>query len=221
MEFSVYCTGFVMSFSLIVAIGAQNLFIIKLGLQNRNVLLASSIAAFCDIMLIMLGTFFMARLMEAVPGIADLTKWVGCLFLVGYGLLSLRNALRRHPSGWDNTEHELDKRLARSKLQGNRRIVATILAFTLLNPHVYLDTFLIMGNFASRFSTAGRWAFIAGAGTASCVWFFPLGFAARRAARLFRNPIMTRSFDAVVGLIMLSIAWALYTLPLEHIGLEH
>lgn len=215
MDFSVYCTGFVMSFSLIVAIGAQNLFIIKLGLQNRNVLLGAAIASACDITLIILGTFFMGRLMEAMPGIVDITKWIGCAFLIYYGLISLSNALRRHPKGWENSEQELDAHLARSRHRGNWRIAIATLTFSLLNPHVYLDTFLIMGNFASRFSTTGQWSFIAGAGTASCVWFFPLGFAARRAACWFRNPSMTRGFDAVVAVIMFSIAYALFALPLQ------
>lgn len=215
MDFSVYCTGFVMSFSLIVAIGAQNLFIIRLGLQNRNVLLGSSIAAACDITLIILGTLFMGRLMEAVPGIVNVAKWIGCAFLVYYGLLSLRNALRPSPGGWEQSEQQIDARLALSRSRGNRRIAAATLAFSLLNPHVYLDTFLIMGNFASRLSPAGQWSFIAGAGTASCAWFFPLGFAARKASRWFRNPSMTRGFDAVVAVIMFFIAYTLAAFPLE------
>ena len=77
MDFSTFGTGFVMSMSLIVAIGAQNLFIIKLGLQHKNVFLGAAIATACDVTLIALGTFFMGRLMEAVPGLVDITKWVG------------------------------------------------------------------------------------------------------------------------------------------------
>ena len=215
MDFSTFGTGFVMSMSLIVAIGAQNLFIIKLGLQHKNVFLGAAIATACDVTLIALGTFFMGRLMEAVPGLVDITKWVGCAFLVYYGLLCLRNAVRRHPKGWDGTEQELDAHLARSRHKGDLKIALATLTFSLLNPHVYLDTFLIMGNFASRFPPAGQWSFILGAGLASCVWFFSLGAASQKAARWFRNPAMTRGFDGVVSLIMFSIAYALYALPLQ------
>ena len=219
MDFSVYCTALVMGLGLIVAIGAQNLFIIKTGLQKRNVFLASGIAALCDIMLIVLGTLFVGRVIRGVLVFIPVLKWAGCIFLAYYGVLTMTNALRKEPKGWESTEKDVDGTLAGSRHTGNARLVIATLTFSLVNPHVYLDTFLIIGNFGSRFSGMRQLSFILGACTASCLWFFMLGFASRKAARLFKNMTVVRCFDAAVALIMFFLAYGLYAFPFDASGL--
>ena len=219
MDFSVYCAALVMGFGLIVAIGAQNLFIIKTGLQNKNVFLVAGVASLCDVTLIIVGTAFVGRLIQSVPLFIPVMKWAGCLFLVYYGITTLANALRTAPRGFEDTERTVHGTLARSRHAGNVKLVMAALTFSLLNPHVYLDLFLIVGNFGSRFSGMKQVSFILGASTASCVWFFLLGFASKKAARLFKKRVVTRCLDAAVALIMFFLAYGLYTFSFDAAGM--
>ncbi len=214
MHYEVFFKAFIMGLGLIVAIGAQNIFIIKTGLQHKNVFLAASVAAACDTILIALGTFFMAGLMHEIPSLIVITKWAGCIFLLYYGTLSMLNAIRKAPRGWAQSDAELQQKLQKLKPGRGSAIVWPTLAFSLLNPHVYLDTFLVLGNLGSRMPSAVRWEFVAGAGSASFFWFYLTGFSARATARAFARPAVSRGFDAIVGVAMFGIAYGLYVAPI-------
>lgn len=211
----VFGQAFIVGIGLILAIGAQNIYIIKVGLSGRNVFFAATLASVCDTVLIALGTFFMATMMANIPGFVTVAKWGGCGFLIYYGGLSLKNALATEPKGWLSAEAAMNERLneVRGRHQGGGLWLSG-LAFSLLNPHVYLDTFLILGNLGSRLAGVDKWWFIAGAGTASFVWFYAMGFAAKAAARFFQKPRVTRAFDLIVALVMWGIAYGLWQLDL-------
>lgn len=216
MGSNVYLQGFVLGLGLIMAIGAQNIYIIKVGLTGRNVFFAATLASVCDTVMITLGTFFMAALMAQIPGFVTLAKWGGCLFLAYYGALSMKNALAKEPKGWVSAEAEMNERLGGLKQKYHRSgLLLSGLAFSLLNPHVYLDTFLILGNLGSRLSDLDKWWFIAGAGTSSFVWFFATAFAAKSAAKYFQNPRVTRVFDGIVAIVMWGIAYGLWHLTVD------
>ncbi|MBJ7223349.1 MULTISPECIES: LysE/ArgO family amino acid transporter [unclassified Brenneria] len=200
--------AFALGLSLIVAIGAQNIYIIKTGLQNKNVFLAATIAASCDCALIILGTFSMSALMTIVPGLIIIAKWIGVLFLVYYGLLSLMNAFSRHPKGWEAVLSDVNNS-EKARYLKQRSVVIPALAFSLLNPHVYLDTFFILGNIGSRQPDDARLSFIIGASAASYIWFYATGYAAYRVSRFFANPLMVRGLDFVVAIAMFAIAYGL------------
>lgn len=211
----IFWQAFAVGIGLIMAIGAQNIYIIKVGLSGRNVFFAATLASVCDTVLIALGTFFMAALMAKIPGFVSVAKWGGCAFLAYYGALSLHNALAKSPRGWLSAEAAMNERLGEVKSKYRHGgLLLSGLAFSLLNPHVYLDTFLILGNLGSRLSDVDKWWFIAGAGTSSFVWFYATGFASKSAARYFQNPRVTRVFDFIVALVMWGIAYGLWHLDI-------
>lgn len=207
MQFNILMSAFAVGLGLIVAIGAQNIFIIRIGLQGRNVFLAASIAGLCDTALIAIGTLFMAALMVNVPGFVSIARWAGIIFLLYYGGTALRNAWRIQPRGWEfGTSDDISPKPPRG-------VVLPTLAFSLLNPHVYLDTLLILGNLGSRLAPDARPSFIVGAGGASFFWFYLTGLTARISAHLFQKIWVIRSFEAIVGMAMFAIAYGLWKIP--------
>ena len=186
--------GLVTGLSLIVAIGAQNAYLLRLGLTRQHVSVAVAICASSDIILIALGIGGIGRLIRSVPQALDVLKWVGVIYLVGYSLHSFRHALR-------------DEVLVPSQADrpSQRTVIVTTLAFTFLNPHVYLDTVLLLGSIGNQYGTQ-RWLFAAGAGLASVAWFTALGFGARGAARLMSKPVTWRVLDVMIGVVMLGVA---------------
>lgn len=207
MQFEILASAFVVGLGLIVAIGAQNIFIIRIGVQRRNVFLAASVAGMCDTALIAIGTLFMAALMANVPGFVSIARWAGILFLLYYGCTALRNAWRVEPKGWVPNESDMPQ------LNGKRGVVLQTLAFSLLNPHVYLDTLLILGNLGARLAPDAQPSFIVGAGGASFFWFYLTGFTARISAHLFQKIWVVRTFEAIVGVAMFAIAYGLLRMP--------
>ncbi|GAA0759952.1 LysE/ArgO family amino acid transporter [Ideonella azotifigens] len=194
--------GLLLCGSLIVAIGAQNAFLLRQGLRHEHVaplVLACSLA---DAVLIALGVAGLAGLLGARPQLAQAMAAAGVLFLLAYGLRALWQA--RKPSALQAAQGEsLSLRAALLQLAG----------FTLLNPHVYLDTVLLMGSVgAQQTSDAARAAFVVGASSASLIWFTGLGFGARKLAPLFAKPRAWQVFDALIGLVMLLMAWQLIPL---------
>ncbi|MFT0211307.1 LysE family transporter [Pseudomonas sp. F1_0610] len=206
MNFEVVVSAFFIGLGLIVAIGAQNVFIIKTGLQQRKVFVAASIAASCDFLLIVAGVFFMASLKDQLPWFVPAARWLGIVFVLYYGALSLLNALRQKPRGWANVVADAEQKTA------GKTVALAALGFTLLNPHVYLDTFMILGNLGSEFAGMNKLSFIIGACLASFLWFFGIAYAAKSAAQLFTKVWVIRCFDLVVALVMLVIAYNLYQL---------
>jgi len=192
--------GLGLGLSLIVAIGAQNAFVLRQGLRREHVLVVVAICAVSDLVLIALGVAGGGLLFTAIPWLVEVVRWVGAAFLLLYGLVAARRALRRSRLETSDAAHP--------PAASVRAVAATCLALTWLNPHVYLDTVLLLGTVANTHGDA-RWAFAAGAGLGSILWFSALGFGARLLAPLFARPIAWRVLDAIIAVVMIGLAVSL------------
>jgi L-lysine exporter family protein LysE/ArgO len=189
--------GFLTGLSLIVAIGAQNAFVIRQGLLRSHVLLVVAFCSFSDALLIILGTGGLGELVKANQSLLTFIRWFGVAYLTWFGIRSLRSAFR---------ENQL---LASGAAESSwKKILATVVALTYLNPHVYLDTVIFVGSIANQFN-ADRWYFACGASIASFIWFSSIGFGAQAASKLMSKPIFWRIFDTFVAIVMFSIAFTL------------
>ncbi|MEE8365152.1 MAG: LysE/ArgO family amino acid transporter [Gammaproteobacteria bacterium] len=187
--------GFSLGFSLILAIGAQNAFVLKQGLKGEHVFWVCLICALSDAILILFGVSGFHVLVTKLPGLIPIARYGGALFLFGYGLRSFRTAwLSRHS-------------LAPSEIQSSslRKSLLTCLAFTWLNPHVYLDTVVLLGSVSTQF-TGQVHLFAFGATSASFVFFFSLGYGARLLRPVFARPRAWQVLEVLIGTIMWSIA---------------
>lgn len=196
--FMPFATGFLLSAALIIAIGAQNLFVLRQGLRREHV---GAIVLFCgaaDALLILAGVAGVGAFLAAVPQLTTLLALAGAGFLGWYGIQALRRMAS--PEAMAVTEA--------SGVTLSRALMATA-GFTLLNPHVYLDTVLLMGAAGSAQPEALRPFFVAGAATASFSWFATLGYGARLLRPLFARPAAWRVLDALVGIVMLTLAASL------------
>ena len=187
-----------MSGGLIIAIGAQNAFVLSQGVRRNYPLAVALVCACCDSVLILLGINGVGSAVAANPLLGQLTVWGGALFLLWYGALALRSA-------WQGDTFETNS----VKVTTLRAVMTTTLAITLLNPHVYLDTMVLLGGISGQFPDSQRFLFGAGAITASFIWFFSLSFGAGLLAPLFRKKSAWRILDGVVCLTMWSIAVSL------------
>lgn len=187
-------SGFGLGFSLIAAIGAQNAFVLRQGTRREHVLPVVLICAVSDVILIGLGVAGIGAVIEAAPVAIVVIRILGACFLAGYAALSLLRAVA--PEGLA---------VAASAPRALGAVIAACLALTWLNPHVYLDTVLLVGSVAAGHGD-GRWAFGIGAMAASCVWFTLLATAARVFAPLLARPAAWRVLDTVIGAVMLVLA---------------
>jgi L-lysine exporter family protein LysE/ArgO len=187
--------GFVLGFSLIVAIGAQNAFILRQGLRQEHVLPLVLICAISDAILIALGVAGFATVLSRLEWLEPALRYGGATFLIIY-------ALRSGHSAWTGGN---SLRAGETSATSLRSALLTCLAFTWLNPHVYLDTVVLLGSISTRYA-GHEIAFALGAMTASFCFFFSLGFGARLLAPLFAKPLAWRVLDAVIAVIMASIA---------------
>lgn len=191
---SAAATGFGTGLSLIVAIGAQNAFVLRQGVRREAVLAVVAICALSDAFLIALGVGGVGALVTAWPPALLAARVVGGCFLLCYGALAARRALRSR-----------ETLQTRGATAGSvRRAVLTCLAMTWLNPHVYLDTVLLIGSVAAGHGGA-RWAFGAGAIVASACWFSAIGFGARLLSGLFARPAAWRVLDWLVAATMVTV----------------
>ena len=192
--------GFLVSGGLIVAIGAQNAFVLKQGLRCWQVLPIVLTCFLCDFSLMTLGVFGLGTLIGASRVVSVALALVGALFLAVYGARAFRAAWRGGVvMTADGTE----------AAGSTQQAVLLTLAITLLNPHVYLDTVVIVGSIAGTLSPAAKVLFLCGAVAASALWFFALGFGARLLLPLFRRPLTWSLLDAVIGVVMWAIAFSL------------
>jgi L-lysine exporter family protein LysE/ArgO len=186
-------TGLGTGLSLIVAIGAQNAFVLRQGIRREHVAAVAAICAASDALLIALGVGGVGTLVKRWPAAVTATAWIGAAFLVCYGLLAARRALRPGVLATDGA--------AGGSL---RAAVLTCLAMTWLNPHVYLDTVLLLGSLATGYGGA-RWLFGLGAATGSVLWFTGLGFGARLLRGTFARPASWRVLDAAIACTMITL----------------
>ncbi|HYP93880.1 MAG TPA: L-lysine exporter [Mycobacterium sp.] len=189
--------GFIASFTLIAAIGAQNAFVLRQGIRREHVLPVVALCTVSDVVLISAGIAGVGALISAHPSALNIAKFGGALFLVGYGLLAARRAWR--PSS-----------LTPSEAAPTRLIEAllTCAALTFLNPHVYLDTVVLLGALANEHRDE-RWLFGVGAVAASAVWFVGLGLGARQLAGLFARPLTWRILDGLIAVMMIGLGTSL------------
>ena len=190
-----FVPGFLLGFSLIVAIGAQNAFVLRQGLRREHVFAVCAVCAGSDAVLIAAGVAGFGALVSAVPWLAPVMRFGGAAFLFAYGMRSLWSAWRN--PGTLNPSADVQKSLGATLL--------ACLAFTWLNPHVYLDTVVLLGSVSTRYGDH-RVLFALGAMSASCLFFFSLGYGARLLRPLFANPKAWRILDAVIGVTMALLA---------------
>ncbi|MGC5243435.1 LysE/ArgO family amino acid transporter [Streptomyces albogriseolus] len=186
--------GFGTGLSLIVAIGAQNAFVLRQGIRRDAVLAVVGICALSDAVLIALGVGGVGAVVVAWPAALTVVGWIGGVFLLGYGALAARRVVRPAGTGLEAEGGEA--------AGSRRRAVLTCLALTWLNPHVYLDTVFLVGSVAADHGPA-RWIFGAGAVLASLCWFAALGFGARLLGRFLARPAAWRVLDALVAATMI------------------
>ncbi len=192
-------SGFGFGLSLIVAIGAQNAYVLRQGLRREHVTVIVAICALSDLALIIVGVAGLGSVIQLFPVALIIVRVAGAGFLLVYGILAARRAVR--PSGALTT----DDGGAATPLS---TAVLTTLALTWLNPHVYLDTVVLLGSVAGTHGDS-RWLFGIGAGIASIVWFSTLGFGARLLRPVFAKPIAWRVLDGIIAIVMIAIAISL------------
>lgn len=192
-------TGFLTGLSLIVAIGAQNAFVLRQGLRREHVFAIVLFAAVSDAILIIVGIAGLGAVIQSYPLALEVIRYFGAAYLVWFGVSALRRAL--NPGS-------LDAGQGAGISLG--KAVATVAALTYLNPHVYLDTVILLGGIGNQFG-AERWLFAIGAATASFVWFFSLGYFAKLLSRFVSSPKFWRVLDGFIALVMFSIAVLLLT----------
>ncbi|WP_439572228.1 LysE/ArgO family amino acid transporter [Phreatobacter sp.] len=189
-------TGFLIGLGLIVAIGAQNAFVLRQGLAGRHVFAVATVCALADALLIAAGVAGLGTLVASSPVLVRVTAWGGAAFLVVYGLMAACRAFA--PA---TLEPEGDAGEA-----GLGATLAAALAFTLLNPHVYLDTVVLVGSLSAQFEGPARLAYAGGAMAASVLWFYCLAYGARLLAPVFARPAAWRVLDGIIALVMWAIA---------------
>ncbi|ATU92184.1 LysE/ArgO family amino acid transporter [Phyllobacterium zundukense] len=196
--FSAALSGFLLGASLIIAIGAQNAFILRQGLLREHVFTLSLICALSDALLIAAGVAGLGTLIAQSPKLISFVTLGGAAFLFCYAFIAFRRAF--HPE------------VLRAATSGNGNLkvaIGTVLALTFLNPHVYLDTVVLLGGLSARFEGVNRAAYGAGAALASFIWFFGLGYGARLLQPVFARPAAWRVLDVLIGLVMAGIALSL------------
>jgi L-lysine exporter family protein LysE/ArgO len=194
-----FLQGFATSAGLIIAIGAQNAFILKQAILRNHVFLIAILCSIIDAILILVGVFGFATLLETSPLLLIIAKWGGFIFLGYYGFRSFKNVFHPHAL-------EMDKKKVKPSI---KKIVSLTLMFSLLNPHTYLDTVVLLGSVSSQFSDNEQPSFALGACFASFMWFFSLGYGARFLAPLFTKPEAWKVLDFIVGCMMWMIAIAI------------
>jgi L-lysine exporter family protein LysE/ArgO len=195
MNVSAAIEGFLLGAGLIIAIGAQNAFVLRQGLKREHVFAVATVCWLSDALLIALGVAGVGGLVKASPGVLTLVTIAGVAFLAAYGAIAFLRALR--PGRLEASA---------SRRQGLGATLLTALALTFLNPHVYLDTVVLIGGLSARHEGAAAVAFATGAALASAVWFYGLGFGARLLAPLLARPAAWRILDLGIAIVMWGIA---------------
>jgi L-lysine exporter family protein LysE/ArgO len=193
-----FVAGFSLGLSLILAIGSQNAFVLKQGLKKEHVFAVCFVCALSDAILISAGVAGFGTIVKQFPIIEVVARYGGAIFLTVYAFLSFKSALTKN--------HAL--RTHEQPTQPLFKVVSICLAFTWLNPHVYLDTVVLLGSISTQYHP-NQDTFALGAVCASFVFFFSLGYGARLLAPLFEKPRSWQILEGLIGIIMLAIAFSL------------
>lgn len=202
MSLVAFGSGFSIGFGLIAAIGAQNAHILRQGIFGQQILPCITVCIFCDSVLMSIGVFGFGAVIEKWPSLAMLARIGGAFFLIGYGFYCFKNALQ---SDVLNASGQVIERFWTA--------LVTTLAITLLNPHVYLDTIILIGGIGAQYGSEARDYFLLGAIFASWTWFSMLGYGASRLRPLFESPRAWRMLDILIGVFMWAIAVSLLFIP--------
>lgn len=195
--FALWMQGFVLQASLIIVLGAQNIFVLDAGIKNRHPLLVASICSLCDIFLVFLGTLGAASLFLLFPIVKFSFGLAGVLFLLFYGVKKIRE-------GFSSKQIELSSEFSK------KSIFWTSIGFSLLNPHVYLDTVVLIGGYSAKFpQILERFVFGLGAGSASVFWFFALAFLGIKISGFVQNPKVMTKVSVISGLLLIGMALVL------------
>jgi L-lysine exporter family protein LysE/ArgO len=198
-----FLAGLGLGLSLIVAIGAQNAFVLRQGVRREHVGAVVAVCAVSDALLYAAGSAGLGALVEQHPAVVQVARWAGAAVVLGYGTLAARRAWR----GGDELVATADRKVADAGRR-LRPVLLTALALTWLNPHVYLDTVVLQGSLAAGHGD-DRWWFTAGAMVSSVLWFVALGFGARLLAPWLARPGAWRVVDGVIAVVMLAVAVSL------------
>ncbi len=189
-----FLTGLLTGLSLIVAIGAQNAFVLRQGLTRKYIGVVVLICAFSDALLIAAGTAGFGAVLLTAPLLITIFKWLGVAYLLWFAFSSFRRAFQTQRLEASSTS-----------VVSLKTVVLTVLGFTYLNPHVYLDTVIFVGSLSAQHGNL-NWVFAAGAMAASFLWFAALGFGAKAAAPYLAKPIFWRILDSLIGFTMVAVA---------------
>jgi L-lysine exporter family protein LysE/ArgO len=190
----VFLPGLLTGLSLIIAIGAQNAFVIRQGLTKKHVLLVVAICAISDALLIVLGVAGLGALISGLPWLLEVIRWFGVAYLTWFGVRSIRSAFKTQALDANGVQSGSAK-----------TVVLSVLGFTFLNPHVYLDTVILLGSIGNQFGP-DKWWFALGGVVASILWFSSIGFGARAASRFMAKPVFWKVLDLVIAAVMFGIA---------------
>ena len=187
-------SGLFAGLSLIIAIGAQNAFVVRQGLTRQHVFLVVAICTASDALLISLGAGGLGALIQAHSGVLEVVRWFGVVYLTWFGIKSLRAALASQVLN-----------AASQPVLSRKKLVTTTLALTFLNPHVYLDTVILLGAIANQFP-GKTWYFAAGAMLGSLIWFTSIGYGAKAASKYMSKPIFWKVLDLLIAGVMFGVA---------------
>ena len=202
MELDIFLKGFLVTISLIVAIGAQNAYVLKLGLLRQHVLKAVLFCTFSDFLLISAGVLGLGYFIKGEQLFINAIAFFGIAFLCFYAFTSFKSALK-------NESLQIDDEVKTNPL---KQVLTMLFVFTFLNPHTYLDTVLLIGGIGANIQEELKILFLLGAVCGSALWFTLLGFGARALIPLFKKPITWKILDISIGFIMLIIAYSLIDL---------
>ena len=202
MEIDVFLKGYIITTTLIVAIGAQNAYLLKLGLLKQHVFKAVLFCTFSDFLLIASGVFGLGYFIQGKQLFINSIAIFGIVFLCIYAFLSFKSA-------FNNTSLKIDDEV---KINPLKQVITLLVVFTYLNPHTYLDTVLLIGGIGANLEENMKLYYLLGAVLGSASWFFALGYGARFLIPLFKKPLTWKILDISIGILMLFIAYTLIDL---------
>lgn len=200
LTITAFLQGFIISIGLIVAIGAQNVYVLKRGLLKESVFMVALVCSLLDALFIVAGVKGLGKFLEEFPFFITYITWFGIVFLIAYGFLALKSSLSKHSMSVDT----------KSSKKSTAMIILTLLSLAFLNPHVYLDTVVLIGTIGSKYTGDNQNFFALGALTSSFVWFFSLAYGSRILIPLFKKPITWKFLDLLTSFIMFFVAYTLF-----------
>ena len=204
---STWLAGFTVCLSLIVSIGAQNLYVLRQAVSGQHVRACVAWCVFSDAMLIAIGVAGMAQVLGNSPTLAYYLTLGGAIFLLGYGLMALWRMATAPDAALTSNDEPGGAQIAR---RGLLSVLGALVVITLFNPHVYLDTVVLVGSIGARQDGMLKWISVLGAACASLFWFVTLAQAGKRMQKLFANPMAWRILDGLTGVMMLTLAGWVY-----------